>query len=434
MNKKTIMRKLFIAFMTGLVLLVGCKKETVVEGPGELSLAITYDGSFTEMPGLKSRAVESAGPQVVQGVDMSRFLVKLTRPVHGWTRTYVFGDMPEILELVPGHYTIEVTSPDQAPAKFEQPIFGGESEFDIETGKVAAVSIVCTIKNVKVTFNPSENFNKELADYSVKVSNGVGAFLLWTKQDILDGKAGFFTLNNNPFEIHVDGVRAIDDTTPATFDAQIKGAQARDHIIVKLDAQSTGALSGIQLSVDTSTNNRHENVVVPGFDETPIEGVPGGQEGGQGGDTPEVPEVTGLSLVWNANPSFGEYPLKNTYNEGEVTMYVNADNFLQGFTVKIESETPGFLGAVKEIAGSIVGADGSVTLDLFNPETASSLPFLPCGDQLLDKASIEFPLTDLLPLILAFSPDNGSRHTFTLTVTDKIGQVLSKELVFVYNN
>ena len=43
---------------------------------------------------------------------------------------------------------------------------------------------------------------------------------------------------------------------------------------------------------------------------------------------------------------------------------------------------------------------------------------------------MNFSLSQLVPLIMVYSPESGSQHTFTLKVTDNKGQSLEKPVVF----
>jgi hypothetical protein len=136
-------------------------------------------------------------------------------------------------------------------------------------------------------------------------------------------------------------------------------------------------------------------------------------------------------VEWPANPDYANYELKSAYSDDEVTLTVKANNCISGFIVKIASPAAAFLSTVQAIPGS--ETDGEyVVLDLLKPETAEAMSFLPSGDALLDKTEVDFPLSSLLPLIIAFDPEIGSVHTFVLEVEDTQGQILSKTLYFEY--
>ena len=422
--------------------LASCNKN-VVENPqamGSLSLALSYEGEY------QTKAD-------VPEVNVNNFKITLERPVDGYVRVFTYSELKRQIDneggvpLVPGNYEITASSPDNAPAAFEQPIFEGSSEFTIKTGEVTSVAVNCTLQNMMVTIEPTSSFTNELVNYTVVIDNGAGT-LVWTKEEVERGVAGYFTVA--PLHIHVDGFRYIDDLAPAAvFDGDITNVAAKDHHIIRLDAVNTGAVSGIEIKVDYTTNDIYSDFEVPGF---PEEGIPGGDEG-IGGDEPgndepgddEEDKIEGLELIWPANPTLGTYPLKssyyqkgdidpsgNAYEYGEVDLFIDAQNAIAGFVVKISSPTDAFISEVKNIAGATV-ENGAVVLDLLNDDTAAAMTFLPTGDLIKDKTYVEFPLGELLPMITYFSPADKSVHTFEMVVTDGAGQVMAHTLNFQFN-
>ena len=403
--------------------LTACNKNVIrdPEEMGSFSLNLSYEGEYKTKVTLPE-------------VNVDDFKITLERPADGYLKVFEFSELKEQIAneggvpLVPGHYEITASSPETAPAAFEQPIFEGSSSFDVKTGEVTSVTVACTLQNMVVTIEPTTSFTNELVDYTVIIDNGIGT-LTWSKADVENGLAGYFTVA--PLHIHVDGFRVIDATAPAAvFDVDISNVAPKDHHIITLDAVNTGAVGGIEIKVDYSTNDIYSNFEVPGF---PEEGVPGGEEG-TGGDDPVEPgdQIEGLELLWPANPTLGQYPLKAQYEEGEVDLVIEAENGIAGFLVKISSPTVAFISEVQKIAGATM-EDGAVVLDLLDEETAAAMTFLPTGDQIKDKTYVEFPLGELLPMITFFSPADGSVHTFKMIVTDGAGQVMSHSLEFKYN-
>ena len=55
---------------------------------------------------------------------------------------------------------------------------------------------------------------------------------------------------------------------------------------------------------------------------------------------------------------------------------------------------------------------------------------IPTGKSLEGKTRVDFPLSNLIPMIKLYSPAPGSRHLFTLEVSDAKGQSLRKTLSF----
>lgn len=399
----------------------------VPEKMGSLELKLSYEGEYQ---------TKVTMPEV----DVYSFNVTLERPLDGYRKVYTYAELNEQIQnngavsLVPGHYLITASSPKDAPAAFDQPIFAGSSNVDIKNGEVASVNLVCKLQNMVVTIEPSSNFNNELVDYTVVIDNGLGT-LTWTKDDVFCGLAGYFTVA--PLHIHVDGFRYIDVTAPAAvFDGDISDVAARDHHIIKLDAVNTGAVGGVEISVDYSTNDIFSNFEVPGF---PEEGVPGGDEG-LGGDDPgdEPAGIDGLKLDWQANPSKGVYELKSSYTEDEVLMQIYSKYGIEGFLVKIASPLESFIGTVESMMGGYYVTENGVdyvVLDLMDPSVAEKMTGigLTAGEDLKGAGmTVPFPLDGLLPMIIPFGPEMDSVHTFVMEVTDANGQVLKEALKFQY--
>ena len=80
-------------------------------------------------------------------------------------------------------------------------------------------------------------------------------------------------------------------------------------------------------------------------------------------------------------------------------------------------------------------ADTPFAMDLINNEAliAQLGEMIPTGDALLNQTHVDFSLSQLVPLIAAYSADEnypGSNHIFTLHVTDAKGQTLEKAVTF----
>ena len=101
------------------------------------------------------------------------------------------GDLPEILELVPGDYNISLSSTDHGPAVFDVPIYSSSVDFTIEADATRSVSMI--LSNVQVTLSASETFNIDTVEScTVTVSDG-DASLIWSFEDLLKGRTGYFT-------------------------------------------------------------------------------------------------------------------------------------------------------------------------------------------------------------------------------------------------
>ncbi len=433
------MKKIFTSIILAAAVLTGCNDQVIMpKGDGSFSVSVD---ELTDQYVTKSDVVLDANEfdWVIEG-EYAEFL-------RDEQRGGKVKDMPTIFDNIPeGTYTITVSSSETKVAAFDQPIISGSQEFVVKAGEITSVQVRCSIQNVKVTIDPTEEFFAELATYTITVSNGDDAEnkLIWTneelaganyasltKDNVLEAKSGYFTVGS-ALEIEVTGYRAVTEQE-ATYSGVISPIAAKDHYIIKLHAQTTGQLGsgasapGVSLIVDYKTNDVNQDVNVPGFDLPPVEGPDDPSTGGGEDD-----ELVGLSLEWPANPEYGLYELKSSYGEDELKISLYAENVIEGFIVKITSPTVAFLNIVKQLPG--VTAEGEyAVLDFSKPETATAMNFLTVnGQPIIGETQVDFALGTLLPMVLASSPEIGTIHTFIMQVTDKAGQVLTKELQFEY--
>lgn len=445
------MKKIFYTIMLAAVVFAGCKKEVKTDGTGFLKLNLDRSSA-----GYVTKATNS---------DTREFVIAINRPADNWTRTYPrFADMPAQLDLPSGHYSITASSLYQEPAAWDQPIYSGTKEFNIVTGELTSVGIVCTLANMKVTIATTANFNEEVSSYTVKVTNAYDwnapdvaqKTLTWEKNserdDITECREGYFTVA--PLLISVDGYRSIDYDAPDNVchvEKAITRVSARDHHVIMLDAKVTGQ-AGFDITIDTSVNEKVDDVEVPGFTETPVEG------GGEGGDDPDDPNnpddppvvSTAPVFTWEANPDFEEMLIADSMN---VEILIEAQEKIKTFEVEVNSRPLGpTLAALSGRDGSLPASDPQGTsyyathpfiMDMIYDTTLCDALDgmqlgIPVKDAVLGQTEVLFSLSKLIPMIKVYlAPDGsdaGSRHIFTLTVVDELDQSTTKPIIFVAPN
>ena len=306
------MKKTVYTIIAAAIALTSCNTEVfITEEKGEMMLDLSCSSEYN-IVGTKAESDEDI---------INNLSVKIVRPADGWTKTFEpFSSIKgTVISLGSGNYTITASSPVKADAAFDQPVYEGSTDFTISTGQVANVSLICKVANVKVSLQLSKNFVEELSDYSITVTNGKG-ILKWEKNAnqtdfkpvIVEGetlytgiKSGYFSVA--PLTIQVNGHRSLDNSSASTS-YFINDPRAADHHILKLDANVTGTLGGISITIDNTVNDIENTVTVPGFDEIPVPGDepqdPGTEEPGteEPGTDPEP--STAPTLVWDANPTF----------------------------------------------------------------------------------------------------------------------------------
>ena len=317
-----------------------CTKEWVNSRTG-LMLTVTPDNTYV---------TKASGSNGIPAVDVNNFEVHIKKTTGEYDKTCTYGELASMIELSEGKYTIDVLSPDRALVAWDQPIYAGSEEFEIVDGTVTTLNLKCTIQNMKVSVELSQNLLKELEYYEIRVENEDG-YLLWKEAEVLAGKTGFFSVK--PLQIRVVGRRAMDQSM-AEKEIKINSVAPRDHHKLMLDAKLTGQGHVNGLQIDGTLNDKPIDVIVPGFDDV----VPGGDTpGGDGGQEPEVPQKDLPTLEWPANPTFERTQLQEVMS---VDLVVKAPGKIKSFVVRVSEN---FQPAISMIASNPY-------LDLINDQKA----------------------------------------------------------------
>ncbi len=444
------MKKILFTILAAVALLTSCNREVIVEGgKGILSFDLNFKLNMQEL-------VTKA--DMTEDEITDALIIDIVRPSDGYARPSTpYGELRgKAIELGAGSYTITASSPQQEAAAYDQPIFYGTNSFDIRLGQATQTSLECTIQNSKVTILIAEGFHQELSSYTISVTNGIGNPLLWTKtsteSDFLPDeesgntvykgkKAGYF--KPAPLTITVNGYRG--DGAEATLTRKITDVKAADHHVIKFDADVTGSLGDIAISISDKVNRIDEDVVVEGFDEIPVEGDKPAEDNGDNGDNgdsgdnggTETPgPSTAPTLEWLANPTFTDVDLPMSPDAVvDVELLLNAPEGVKEFLIYVESVALTETIAALTEAGEDGIVNGVATMDMINDDVLYDNlgTTLPMKDEVLNKTSVEFSMSSLVPMInlYADSITPGDRHTFTLRVVDNADQILEQPVTFV---
>ena len=365
---------------------------------------------------------------------LADFVVDIVRPSDGWTKHYDrYIDIPQTISLGSGDYTITVASPQFRNAAWDLPYYKGTADFTIRVDELTPVNVTASLQNMKVSFVLTDNFKNELTSYTIVVTNAsswdasdaASKTLTWSSATgDVEQTAGYFSVA--PLRVKVDGYRAIDNSETHS-ELVIPNVAAQDYHIITLDARVTGQMNGISITIDPSLNDRESSVEVPGWDEVPVDGGNDPDPEPDPGPGPDPQPATAPTMTWASNPEFARTPIRS---EMDVNITINAQEGIRDFVIDVDSS---ILGGVIAGMGGESNSDGTVKMDLINNAslvTALGNLGVPTGDQLKDKTEVEFSLSNLVPMILMYSPASGSEHTFTLKVTDNKSQSLEKAIVF----
>ena len=419
------MKRIFITIMAAAAVLASCDNAEVagLKGKGTFMLqSVTANTDLNDVQ-IKSHGLPSE-------LNQDKLLAALELTIKNsedanLKQTYKYLDIVnKPVELSTGKYTVSAVSTDAKDAAWDQPLFAGSTDFAVVANAVSPVNLTCSMSNAVVSIKCSDTFKTEVNDYNIKVSDAKGNFLTWTKDNVAED--GYFTAKE--LTVTIEGKRSLDNST-ATVTGTIQNIQAKDHIILNIDAKVTGQVQQIVVTVDGSVKDRNENIFVDGFEEIEI---PDPSQPNPNPGQPETPAAP--TLGWPKNPTFATTELAKTM---DIDLVVKAPGKIKTFLVVVDSPS------LETLLPGMTGINGKAgcTLDLINNQTLienfKSMELnLPTADQLKGQTEVNFPLSSLVPMI--YGIENGKKeqassdHKFTLKLTDESDQEFSQTLVFHY--
>lgn len=429
------MKNIFLICLTLMAVLFtfsACHSEKMETGAtdvtGQLSLA-----SMKLEVDLK---VDTVYPQSRAGVDVSNFLLTIKNSLGEQVEQYTYSEMPEIISLPVGTYTVVASSAEAATNGFDVPFYTGSTEqFTIKENELTEVSaLTCRLANVMISVEYDEELRKLMGEdvvTTVTIKEKTQDMII--KEYSLDIPS---SETRKAYLIAPASVSPMDITLKGTIDGEfvtevnrVDEVQAGQYNIIKYTLSpvddgnnSVGGNLNIAINIDSSMTSSDETVGVnpgeePGIDDFPTDGgeEPGDGDGdGEGGITSDI-SITGNDL--GGSP----FDIDQTQTiTGATTLIVGieAPAGIQNLKVTILSDNEDF--------GSIGASFG--TFDLANPGDKESMIAeleLPYGTAVKDKTELDFYISTFTSLLIPFD----GTHTFNIAVTDNQGKTESKSLV-----
>lgn len=421
-----------LTLMTVLFTFSACHSEKMETGTtdvtGQLSLA-----SMKMEVDLK---VDTVYPQSRAGVDVSNFLLTIKNTQGEQVEQYTYSEMPEIISLPVGTYTVVASSAEAATNGFDVPFYTGSTEqFTIKENELTEVSaLTCRLANVMISVEYDEELRKLMGEdvvTTVTIKEKTQDMIKEYSLDIPSSET------RKAYLIAPASAGSMDITLKGTIDGEsvtevkrVENVQAGQYNIIKYVLNSVddgtnsnvGGNLNIAINIDSSMTSSDETVGVnpgeePGIDDFPTDGgeEPGDGDGdGEGGITSDI-SITGKDL--GGSP----FDIDQTQTiTGATTLIVGieAPAGIQNLKVTISSDNEDF--------GSIGASFG--TFDLANPGDKESMIAelgLPYGTAVKDKTELDFDISTFTSLLIPFD----GTHTFNIVVTDNQGKTESKSLV-----
>lgn len=363
-------------------------------------------------------------PVVITGKD-----VEYTQKFDSYAELKQAGEV----KLPVGTYTIEACSPGEFESTMSEPFYGGEQEVKIQKDVTSETSVVCTMQNVKISINLTEEFLATYDDWEFTVTDGNEHIQPYTKT--ADGNkpaAVYWKMEEGVELIYVKGKAHTISGEEVTFSEIIRksgtpefeegddpslvgGDELKiDFLPVKVEGSTPGIeKDGIQIKVSLFNSEKDENVEIPvnpgtdgGDTEEPGTGEDGGDEGGEEGN--EGAPTIDLPADFSYSASTGD----GKPASADAWLYTPAG--LKSAKVRIETTSDAFEATLNEVD---MGGNLLEGVELVNN---AGIDNLFAGVELEDRSpqlgvtKYKFPVGAFFTFLDMFP----GTHKFHITLTD----------------
>lgn len=414
------MKKIFFICFTLLastLFFCACHSESmdnIVNTKGELKLSTLKVGVDTDVD------VVYLDSRAESGVDLSNYIVTIYDKYSQRAGQWVYSEMPEIVSLAVGTYTVEVKSAAEPSNGFDIPYYKGTATCEVKENQVTDVpAISCKLANMLFTVEYDESFQDKISeDVVTTITIGENSLQIPASES---RKAYLIAPDSETASMEVSLKGTIDGEV-IDYSEHFDDVKSGVHNIIKYqfipvsDGSVAGGAFSVSIAIDSSLTGSDESVSVnpgpePGIDDFP---TGGGEEPGDGDGEQNMPTIVGSNF--NGNPFDIENDVLNITGAATLKVEINAPNGIAHLYVDIQSET---------LDVTEVGLSNS--FDLAYPgdlqEGLNGLGF-PTGGEVIGKESTVFDISKFTVLLLTFSGD----HNFVIHVVDQQNLEVTKVL------
>lgn len=405
------MKKIFLICFTllaGVLVFSACHSEAMDENVSEAKGNLNLSSLKTDVD-LDIETVY-VGSRADETVDVSNFLVAIYDSKSQKVEQWKYSEMPEVVSLTVGTYSIEVLSAEAPSNGFDAPFYKGTATCEIKENELVDVpAITCKLANMLFSVVYDEEFQDKMGnDVVTTISVGENSLDIpytETRKAYLIAPEGETAALNVTLKGTIDG-ETID------YSKRIDQVRVGVHNIIKyeFDPVSDGSMGdgtlNVAINVDSSMNESDEVVGTnpgeePGIDDFPTEG---GEDPGEGGEQ-NVPSIIGSDF--NENPFDIENDVLDIKGASTLKVEINAENGIAHLYVEIQSETLD----VTEV-GLMNSFDLAYPGDL--EEGLNGLGF-PTGANVIGQKHTTFDISTFTGLLVSFE----GNHNFVIRVVDQ---------------
>lgn len=419
--KKSYILSLFAAML----LATGCSQENPFDGFGSGS-----EGQFLKSAlsvGIDAAGIDVSTTRAIEA-DIDDFTILFNSESLDQPVKYKYAEMPEIVTLPAGKYTVTATYGENRDAAWENPHFLGSSEeFEVNPMEITSYidPILCRLENIKVTIDFDDLLREHMsADSYVEVKVGDASSLIYGIPEADAEKAGYF---KHTEEISLVAVfNGVVDGSKISETKSMKDIEKGNHykITFKLHQGSDSDFSGnpdIDFDIDATVSVVNVNTNVPLIEdkalddnERPTEDDPKGDDDNKDPSNPDIPAADAPTITAEAPVNLDA--VNNGNGMTTCVLYIDSKHEDGIIELYCDIDSPSL---TQETLQEI---NLDTRLDLVNtPEEMQegfqtlNLPYL-VGHQ----KHVVFDISRFISILGGVS-EPGSLHKFTLTVKDANG-------------
>mgnify|MGYP003178459238 FL=1 len=419
------MKKIFLICFTLLastLFFYSCHMESmedIVDSKGNLSLSSMKVGVNLDVDVvyLESRTESE--------IDLSNYIVTIYDKYSQQAGQWVYSEMPEIVSLAVGTYTVEVKSAAEPSNGFDVPYYKGTATCEVKENQVTeGPEISCKLANMLFTVEYDESFqNKISEDVVTTITIGENSLQIPASET---RKAYLIAPSSETASMEVS-LKGTIDGEMIDYNERFDNVKIGVHNIIKYqfipvsdgsESESGGAFN-ISIAIDSSLTGSDESVSVNPGQEPGIDDFPTG--GGEGGDAPTIVGTNFNGNSFDISNDVLEVPV-NMDMEHPLPLQVtlSAANGIAHVYVTIDSET-----LTEDI---LTGVNLAASFDLAEPgELEAGLNGLgfPTGAAVVGQTELLFDVTNFTPLLGLYG---AASHNFIIRLVDQQGLEVTQTL------
>lgn len=342
-----------------------------------------------------------------------------------------------------GTYTVEACSPGEFLSTMYEPFYGGKLEnVKVEKGQTSEISVVCTMQNVKISIDLTEEFLATYDDWEFNVTDKKGHIETYTKSKNGNTPAPVYWKMDESIEtIYINGTAKTKGNETVTISGTAKksnlpnfeegddtsfigGDELKiEFTPVKVEGSTPGILEeGVKITITMFNSEKNENIEIP---VNPGTGGDNTEEPGAGEDSGDEEDGSGETA---AGPTIS-FP-QSTYTLPDdatktADAIITAEAGLKSVKIQI-------IGGNETFQGIIEVQFGAEPFELIGNDTLGKIfEGLGMNINLPTKSmtNYKFPVGEFFDILSSMgATDKSGGHTFEITVTDQNDKIASGKL------